>query len=461
MEMPVTVTPFAPKLLSGIDIVDEGWGGLYRGGSYLVYGRAISGRGLLNLTFTQTGTLLGESCLFISPERPKDLMIHAASIGFDLRRAHETGRVKLMRIPPLFSLQNVGDDGVARALHDLVTIIRQHRPSRVVINDFTPFVLFKSYDRLRTEFVQMLDEIGSIDTTMMIAMAEPASSRSNEVVEFMKAQMTGSIHVELEKNDDTNTRRRVTLIPHIGHFRRLIKENWDLETLANAGEKISAAVRIQPKTPASMPPVIQPISKLPEPPPSIQAPSVTVPPTTLSGIESIASDTPEPVAKRPSGVKTNVIVSPPHPDDAVAMTPSPSEHIFTDRRSFSVHLQRQFIERDENETPFLLLALRMDNRNVSAARAFYFEFIMDLVGESLRPQDALLAGTDHERLVVLLGESRPEEAQNFFARLKNRLREDAPEQADHLLHAVSAIVVPDGRPFQSADEFLAYALDEA
>ncbi len=459
MELPVSVTPFAPKLLSGIDVIDDGWGGLYRGGSYLVYGRAISGRGLLSLMFTQTGTLLGEQCLLISPERPRDLMIHAASIGFDLRKAHETGRVKLMRIPPVFSLQNAGDDGVSRALHDLVTIIRQHQPGRVVISDFTPFVLFKSFDRLRTEFIQMLDEIEPLNTTVMIGMSEPASRRSDEVIEFIKTQMTGSIHLELEQDDDTNTRRRITLIPNIGHFKRLVQESWDLESLVDSGEKISAAVRMLPETPRTpAPSQIKPAFPSSAPPASEPA-SPPAEPTVASSTPPapIATETrPAPTRPRSTVVTTNVIVPPP-----VAPKPSEAKNIFTSRSAFAEHLRVQFTARDEQDTPFLLLALRMDPSTKRGARPFDFEFILDLVGESLRPQDALLAGTDHERLVVSLGDSRPEEAQNFFARLKNRLREDAPEQSDHLLHAVSAIVVPDGRPFQNAEEFLAYALDEA
>ena len=104
--------------------------------------------------------------------------------------------------------------------------------------------------------------------------------------------------------------------------------------------------------------------------------------------------------------------------------------------------------------------MRMD-RSGDKASPFDFEFIIDLVAETLRAGDDMLINTANERLVVFLANAKPEEAQGFFARLKNRLRADAPQQADHLLHAVSAIVVPDGRPFQSADEFLSYALDEA
>jgi hypothetical protein len=126
-----------------------------------------------------------------------------------------------------------------------------------------------------------------------------------------------------------------------------------------------------------------------------------------------------------------------------------------------MRLQQHFLRRDVNGTPFLLIAMRMDRSQERSARPFDFEFILDLVSEVLRDQDDMFVDLDRERLIVLLADSRPEAAQRFFAQLKNRLREEAPQQADHLLHSVSAIVVPDGRPFQNAEEFLTYALDEA
>ncbi len=133
---------------------------------------------------------------------------------------------------------------------------------------------------------------------------------------------------------------------------------------------------------------------------------------------------------------------------------------YTDRAAFQQKLDPVFASRDTMHQPFLLLALRMD-RSSQQVRPFDFDFLMDLVRAELGPADDMLALPEKERMVVLLGESRAEEAQSFFARLKDRLRVESPQQADHLLHSVSAIVVPDGRPFKTASEFLIYALDEA
>ena len=133
---------------------------------------------------------------------------------------------------------------------------------------------------------------------------------------------------------------------------------------------------------------------------------------------------------------------------------------YTDRNAFQQKLEMAFSNRETMHQTFLLLALRMD-RSSQQMRPFDFDFLMDLVRAELGPDDDMLAKADMERMVVLLRNSRAEEAQSFFARLQDRLRVESPQQADHLLHSVSAIVVPDGRPFKTAPEFLNYALDEA
>lgn len=718
---------FAPKMHSGIDLVDKYWGGMYRGGSYLIFGRASSGRGLLTLVHTKVGVLHEETCLFLSPSRPKDLMIQAASVGFNLRHAYETGAVKLLRIPPMLNLSEKGDDGVEKALKDLVKLIRQHQPVRLIIDDFTPFMQFRSFDRLRAAFIDMLEQIDSLETTLLIAVAEPANQQSRKIVEFISKQMTGSVHIEVAEEDDAaSTNRRISLLPNIGHVRSKVVEYWDLATILvpekelepsnrmlpapkeeaikdkgrmlpppkpqrerapmlppkpepvhapeppkpvaqpqmnhrplgrpaqapapaprrvgggglriggspqrnaqpmGGANRFGGAIRLgrasnqggmrlggapreivrqpqampmrpapaaprpyhqappaqhvavpQPQAmpayvaqhvqapghPEAMPPVVAQPEVAPAPmpspnglgvppmPPSLQTPmppqvalppqapsrDVALPPSNLveapmppsyqvkapavapsvqgSGlavppmVQAPGSITAPPAPVPPPSMRHMPATPPAQPPSmslrmrqvppaptpnaggmppmavpegplsaAVAMQPvapppvpassgtpvsmpsqGPASTTHTDRDGFRMRLQQHFHRRDISGTPFLAIAMRMDRSDGRTARPFDFEFILDLITGALRGQDDVFVDLERERLIVLLAESRPEEAQHFFTRLKNKLREEAPQQADHLLHSVSAIVVPDGRPFQNAEEFLTYALDE-
>jgi KaiC/GvpD/RAD55 family RecA-like ATPase len=584
--METTNVAYAPKVLAGIDVVDQAWGGMYRGGSYVVYGRAGCGRGLLTLLFTHTGVLLEEPCLFVSLARPKDLMIQASSIGFDLRGAHEHRLVRLMRVPPMLNLDSDNDEAVTRALQELVAIIRQDRPTRLVIDEFMPFVQFRSFDRFRAAFIDMLEQIDWLDTTMILGMPEPANAQSRRIIDFMSAQMTGAIHIEMAE-DASSTRRRVTLLPNIGHIRRKVIEYWDLAEVVEPTEHIiDASMRMLPRadqnpyaTPAvrrpeevlrpappaprtdpterpratrpethrpepavpeltdrewmprdaatATPPPVEPAhvdplpeplmapsaaparsgaiplgrraraeqswhaeaaasavqpdptAAAPEPRPHIQEPpspaiepalpeyDEPAPPARYVAQERFAAVRPGPNAPARHAERGRAVdFEPVHLASVAAPAPVLEETVVQnpsspDREEFGVQLQQQFLRRDLNNTPFLLIALRMDRSSGRSPRPFDFEFILDLTSASVRPEDRLLVDLAQERLIALLPDSRPEEAQVFFNKLKERLKQEAPQQADHLLHSVSAIVVPDGRPFNSAEEFLAYALDES
>ena len=576
MDAPVSggpVSSFVPKLATGVDLVDRAWGGFYRGGTYLVYGRAASGRDLFALRFLQTGAEAGETCLFLSPARPKDLLIQAASIGFDLRQSHAAGRVRLLRVPPSLSEGGEEDEGIARALRDLVALVRQHRPARLILGDFTPFVLFRSFDRFRAALVEMLEQTDVLDTTTLLVMGEPANAQSRRVLDFLTAQTTGTLHVAMPDDENAPT-RRVTLIPNIGHVRRRLVETWDLDDLLDerpapapgARRRLAAAfgdpLGGEPAPPSSAPPrprfddafeapgapaapaptaytpihlggsaATRPPAAAPvwaddalgtdgsgDGPPAFVAdvavpasrplgpagagPAPSEPPAPTGWVDgpsggrsggpfghglgparpSVAA---EPVAEEPGrfgsprfplepapplrarpiplgaaaagpslGAPSGKGPAAPPPAEETAAAPVPPH---TDRAGFARVLARHFGRRHADGTPFVVVAIRLEAG--STAGPLRFEFLTDLVVEALGPTDQVLVAARRERLVVLLAGSTDEAAAAFFARLKQRLRDEAPYQSEGLLHAISAILVPNGEPFLSAEDLLAYALD--
>lgn len=503
MESSALATPlassFAPKLFTGVAIIDRVWGGLYRGGSYLLYGRAASGRDLVTLRFAQTGAEYGESCLYVSPARPKDLIIQAASIGFNLRQAYEDGTVKLMRIPPSLAA-DAGDEDEAllRSMRDLVALVRQHRPERLVINDFMPFVQFRSEARFRNAFAELLEHTDVLDMTTLLVMSEPANAQSKKVVDFMGEQMTGTIHLEMPENDADSSKRRLTFVPRLGHVRKRSVELWDVNDLLNEPE---ATYPVRPESrlleaPEPEAAVKETVIVEPEPLPEPTAPAtrgirlgrsladldqtltptpladepqtlppfvVDAPPAATPFVTPAVADADEaprwadtPVATPPAPIVTPLIV-PDVPAPAAASTGFVLDPRL-DRDAFGVRLQQHFDLHGQNGTPFLLVAMRLD-RSAAALHAFTFDFVSDVVSDALRPSDDLLVDPASERLVVLLPGSDGEAANAFFTRLKQRLREDAPDQAEDLLRAISAIAVANGRMFGTSDEFLAYALD--
>ena len=111
--------------------------------------------------------------------------------------------------------------------------------------------------------------------------------------------------------------------------------------------------------------------------------------------------------------------------------------------------------RAERGAPFLAIALRMGPHTPASV---HFPIVADGVRSALRPGDVLLADKQRLRLVAVLHARRDDEAQAVFAHLAAHLRMWL-DDADSVLGAISALAAPDGRPFESADTFLARTFD--
>ena len=144
------------------------------------------------------------------------------------------------------------------------------------------------------------------------------------------------------------------------------------------------------------------------------------------------------------------------PDTHGAAPPVPAiDHV--DRDAFGLRLQHQYHQHAVNETAFLLIALRGDG---DEAQRLDFSLVYQCVRALLTNDDDWLVDLPNKRLIVLLAPALPDDARRFFARLKIHLRKAAPQQADAYLYAISAITLPNGTPFETAEDFLTVALDE-
>ena len=121
-------------ITSGISIVDNAWGGFYRGGTYLLIGPRKSGRTLLGLQFAKECVKQKEVCLYFTSMRPKDLMIQAASIDFDLQYCMNQNQVIVVRVAPPVDLNEVAnsDEFLVEYLRDIVTVVEQYQPNKML-----------------------------------------------------------------------------------------------------------------------------------------------------------------------------------------------------------------------------------------------------------------------------------------------------------------------------------------
>jgi len=208
------------RIPSGFNFIDKNWGGIYRGGSYLVIGPRKSGRTLLGLQFALEAAKAAEVCLFFTLMRPKDLMIQAASLNFDIQSYMNQNLIIVVRVAPpneIYDMYNP-DDYLVEYYNDIITVVNQYNPSRIIFDELTPFVGFNNLDYLRDTFLNTLETIEERDITSMFVISEPATQKTTSIIEGLSQFVTGII--QLRKQSGTGERYHgglVTITPNVGH----------------------------------------------------------------------------------------------------------------------------------------------------------------------------------------------------------------------------------------------------
>ena len=206
---------------SGIPLVDKVWGGLYKGGTYMLVGARKSGRTLLSLQYAMESARQNNVCLYFTSMRPKDLLIQAASIDLDLQAYMNQNLIIVVRVATpsdLFESGNI-DDFLAEYLNDIVTVVDQYNPQKVVFDELTPFIGFNDLSLLQYSFSKTCEAIEESGITSLYVVAEPASEASQAIVDTLNTSATGIIKLDISQDAKTTSdgSGMMTIIPNIGH----------------------------------------------------------------------------------------------------------------------------------------------------------------------------------------------------------------------------------------------------
>jgi circadian clock protein KaiC len=220
------------RITSGFNLIDKNWGGVYRGGSYLVVGPRKSGRTLLGLQFALEAAKSAEVCLYFTIMRPKDLMIQAASLNFDIQSYMNQNLIIVVRVAAPNDIYEVynPDDYLVEYFNDIMTVVEQYHPSRIIFDELTPFVGFRNLDYLRNTFLNTLEFIEDHDITSLFVISEPATQKANSIVEGLSQFVTGVIQLKKEgQKADRFHGGSASIIPNVGHTEGQFTSEYRIE----------------------------------------------------------------------------------------------------------------------------------------------------------------------------------------------------------------------------------------
>jgi len=219
-------------LPTGISLVDSAWGGFYRGGTYMLIGAHKTGRTLLGLQYALESAKQKEVCLFFTSMRPKDLMIQAASIDFDLQQYMNQNLIIVVRVAPPTDLYNVPDPDhfLAEYLNDIITVVDQYSPGKIVFDELTPFIGFNNINLLRDTFVRTTEEIEEHGITSLFIVGDPATPGAENIVNTLTSFATGIVYLKKDDRSENRTPSgQMIITPNIGHTQGKFTSNYTIE----------------------------------------------------------------------------------------------------------------------------------------------------------------------------------------------------------------------------------------
>lgn len=217
---------------SGISIIDSAWGGLYRGGTYLLVGEKKTGKTLLSIQFAVESAKQNEVCLFFTNTRPKDLLIQAASIDAELEHYMNKNLIIVVRVapPPETTQTSNRDEYLSEYLSDIISVVSQYNPSRLVFDEITPYVEFEDISKLRDVFSNTFEKIEDSGITSLISIREPASPSTQMIFNVLSSYSTGIIKLSKKSDENGSTKSGIIDIqPNIGHTEGRFKAYYSIE----------------------------------------------------------------------------------------------------------------------------------------------------------------------------------------------------------------------------------------
>jgi circadian clock protein KaiC len=191
-----------------------------------------TGKTLLSLQYAMESAGQKELCLYFTSKRPKDLIIQAASIDIDLLELMNNNLIIVVRVAPPTDITNVpnADQYLVEYLNNIVTIVEQYQPSKIVFDELTPFVEFQNINLLQDNFLKTIEAIEDFGITSLFILGEPATQFAEQIIDAITNYSTGIIYLRNGVLTDKEYHGgKMTIFPNIGHTQGKFSADYVIE----------------------------------------------------------------------------------------------------------------------------------------------------------------------------------------------------------------------------------------
>jgi circadian clock protein KaiC len=138
----------------------------------------------------------------------------------------------VVRVAPPSDLYEAGnpDEFLVEYMNDIVTVVDQYQPNKIVFDELTPFIGFNNLNLLQDVFMRTTESIEDNGITSLFILGEPATSLAELIVDALAAYSTGIIYLKKKEGEvGSQSGGIMTITPNIGHTEGQFKANYSIE----------------------------------------------------------------------------------------------------------------------------------------------------------------------------------------------------------------------------------------
>lgn len=244
---PAALTPETegrgPRIISGIDLIDYGAGGLYPEKVYVVKGGIGVGKTVVGLQFLSRGLELHEPGILITDQKPQDVLVQARSIGFPLEEAVKRGQLTILNPSTRYFELVESPADVMAIMDELNDYIKKVDAKRLVIDPVYTLINTSYSSHFALSVTQsLMNALEELPVTSLLLAGDEDNAELNSIMHMLEQNSFGVIALTPDKATGGRLMRlsklRFASTEHLAaHYR--ILDGRGLINYRGEGEKVS------------------------------------------------------------------------------------------------------------------------------------------------------------------------------------------------------------------------------
>lgn len=231
------------RIISGIDLIDYGAGGLMPNHVYLVKGGGGMGKSILGLQFLTRGLEHQEPGILITDQKPEKVIAQATAIGFKIEDAVRRNQLSILNPSGRYFDLVESPADVMAIVEELGDYVKRIGAKRVVIDPIYTLINTQYSSHFALTLTQsMMNALEDLPATVMLIAGDEDNAELNPIIRMLEQNAFGVLQLQ----QDTATGGRMMSIPKLryaasedlsAHYR--ILNGRGLINYRGEGEKVS------------------------------------------------------------------------------------------------------------------------------------------------------------------------------------------------------------------------------